>query len=132
MRHIHLIRQVLKKMPKKKQTEVVERLKEVLIDHQKQYDLILELDSMGCKNAVNTLESFQYDIMNYMQFPENHWEKIRTINIMEKTNKELKTRSKMLRAFPNQESILRLVVSILIDIKEDWIIGNKDLIVMEQ
>jgi len=50
----------------------------------------------------------------------------------ERTNKELKTRSKMLRAFPNQESILRLVVSILIDIKEDWIIGNKDLIVMEQ
>lgn len=42
-----------------------------------------------------------------MQFPENHWKKIITTNMMEKTNKELKTRSKMVRAFPNQESILR-------------------------
>ena len=64
MYHLSLIRHIFKKVSKKKQTEVVERLKEVLIDHQKQYDLVLELDSMGCKNAVNTLESFQYDIMN--------------------------------------------------------------------
>jgi transposase-like protein len=112
-------------VPKKKQIEVVERLKEALIDHQKLYDLVLELDSMGCKSAVNKLESFQYDIMNYMQFPENHWKKIRIINMRESTNKELKTRSKMLRAFPNQESILKRTSSILIDIKEDWIIGNK-------
>jgi transposase-like protein len=34
-------------------------------------------------------------------------------------------------AFPNKESVLRLVVSILIDINEDWITGNR-YIVMEQ
>jgi transposase-like protein len=34
-------------------------------------------------------------------------EKIRTTNMMERTNKELKTMSKMGRAFPNQESISR-------------------------
>jgi len=46
-------------------------------------------------------------------------------------NKELKRRSKVVGAFPNQDSVLRLVVSILIDINEDWITGNK-YIVMEQ
>jgi len=34
-------------------------------------------------------------------------------------------------AFPDQQSVLRLAVSILIDINEDWITGNK-YIVIEQ
>ena len=118
-------------MPKKKQTEVAEKIKEALVDRQKLNDLIRELDSMGYKSAADTLESFQYDVMNYMQFPEKHWRKIRTTNMMERTNKELKRRSKVVGAFPNQDSVLRLVVSILIDINEDWITGNK-YIVMEQ
>jgi len=86
---------------------------------------------MRYKGAADTLENFQFDIMNYMQFPESHWKKIRTTNMMERTNKELKRRSKVVGAFPNQESVVRLVVSILIDINEDWITGNK-YIVMEQ
>jgi transposase-like protein len=110
---------------------VAEKIKEALVDRQKLNYLIRELDSLEYKSAADTLESFQYDVMNYMQFPEKHWKKIRTTNMMERTNKELKRRSKVVGAFPNQDSVLRLVVSILIDINEDWITGNK-YIVMEQ
>ena len=109
---------------------MVEKIKEVLVDRQKLNNLSRELDSRGYKSAADTLESFQYDIMNYTQFPEKHWKKIRTTNMMERTNKELKRRSKVVGAFPNQDPVLRLVVSILIDINEDWITGNK-YIVME-
>jgi transposase-like protein len=66
-----------------------------------------------------------------MQFPQSNWKKIRTTNMIERTNKEIKRRSKVVGAFPNKESVLRLVVSILIDINEDWITGNR-YIVMEQ
>ncbi|AKB76557.1 Mobile element protein [Methanosarcina horonobensis HB-1 = JCM 15518] len=102
-----------------------------MVDRQKLKELIRELDKMGYKSAADTLESFQYDVMNYMQFPENHWRRIRTTNIMERTNKEIKRRTKVVGAFPSQESVLRLQVSILIDINEEWITGNKYLI-MEQ
>ena len=131
MCHVHLTRQTLKKIPKKKQIEVAEKIKEALVDRQKLHHLIRELDSMGFKSAADTLKNFQFDIMNHMQFPESNWKKIRTTNMMERTNKELKRRSKVVGAFPNQESVLRLAVSILIDINEDWITGNK-YIVMEQ
>ncbi|AKB78223.1 Mobile element protein [Methanosarcina horonobensis HB-1 = JCM 15518] len=131
MCHVHLIRQALKKVPKKKQKEVADKIKEALVDRQKLQELIRELDKMGYKSAADTLESFQYDVMNYMQFPENHWRRIRTTNIMERTNKEIKRRTKVVGAFPSQESVLRLQVSILIDINEEWITGNKYLI-MEQ
>jgi putative transposase len=128
MCYVHLTRQVLKKVPKKKQKEVAEEIKEAIVDRQKYNDLIMELDRMGYKGAADTLENFQYDIMNYMQFPEKHWKKIRTTNMMERTNKELKRRSRVVGAFPNKESVLRLAVSILIDINEDWITGNRYLV----
>jgi putative transposase len=131
MCHVHLIRQTLKKIPKKKQKEIAEKIKEALLDRNKLNILIRELDSMGFKSAADTLENFQFDIMNYMQFPESHWKKIRTTNMMERTNKELKRRSKVVGAFPSQGSVLRLAVSILIDINEDWITGNK-YIIMEK
>jgi putative transposase len=51
--------------------------------------------------------------------------------MMERTNKEIKRRSKVVGAFPNQESVLRLTVSILIDINEEWITGNRHIL-MEQ
>jgi len=45
---------------------------------------------MGYKSAADTLESFQYDVINYMQFSQKHWRKIRTTNIMERTTGRLK------------------------------------------
>ena len=131
MCQVHLIRQALKKVPKKKQKEMADKIKEALVDRQKYNDLIKELDSMGYKGAADTLERFQFDVMNYMQFPEKHWKKIRTTNMMERTNKEVKRRTRVVGAFPDKQSVLRLAVSILIDMNEDWITGNK-YIVIEQ
>jgi transposase-like protein len=51
--------------------------------------------------------------------------------MMERINKEIKRRSKVVGAFPYRESVLRLAVSILIDINKEWITGNR-YIVMEQ
>jgi len=128
---VHLFRQALKNISKKKQKEVASRIKEALEDPQILHELIRELDEEGYKSVADTLERFQYDVLNYRDFPKNHWRRIRTTNILERINKELKRRSKVVGAFPNQESVLRLAVSILIDINEDWITGNRYL-VMEQ
>jgi transposase-like protein len=65
-----------------------------------------------------------------MQFLKKHWRRIRTSNMVERTNKELKKRSMVVGAFPNQESVL-MAVSILIDINEDWITGNRYLAMEE-
>jgi transposase-like protein len=47
--------------------------------------------------------------------------------MMERLNKELKRRSKVVGAFPNNDSLLRLVVSILININEEWITSRRYL-----
>jgi putative transposase len=46
---------------------------------------------------------------------------------VERVNKELKRRTKVVGAFPNEESLLRLVGSILMEINEEWGIDRKYL-----
>ena len=47
--------------------------------------------------------------------------------MVERTNRELKRRTKVVGVFPNEESLLRLVGSILMDVNEEWVTGRKYL-----
>lgn len=87
----------------------------------------MELESLGFSRAADTVERFQYDVMNYRHFPFEHWKRIRTTNMIERINKELKHRSRSIGAFPNDSSLLRLAGAILIDINEEWITGKRYL-----
>lgn len=53
--------------------------------------------------------------------PSDHRVRLRTTNGLERTNKELKRRTKVVGVFPNKESALRLVTARLIEIHEDWL-----------
>jgi len=46
---------------------------------------------------------------------------------VERVNKELKRRTKVVGAFPNEDSLLRLAGSILMEINEEWVIDRKYL-----
>ena len=47
--------------------------------------------------------------------------------MVERVNTEIKRRTKVVAAFPSRESLLRLIGSILIDMNEDWVTGNRYL-----
>jgi len=127
MCHVHFMRAVLRNVAKKYQKEIAYRLHEALEDHQKMQDLSLELEDRGYSKAVDTIERFKLDLSNYRAFPKEHWKKIRTTNGLERINKELKRRTRVVGAFPNDESFMRLAVSILMDINEEWLTGRKYL-----
>ena len=127
MCQVHLIRAVLKTIPKKHQKEVAEKIKKSMENPAQVTEVIKFLEERRFNKAIETLERFYFDTHNYQAFPKEHWRKIRNTNILERINKELKRRSKVIGAFPNDESLLRLAVSILIDINEEWITGNRYL-----
>lgn len=62
--------------------------------------------------------------LTVMQFPEAHRKKIRTSNIAERVNREIKRRTKLASIFPNVESCLRLVSAVACEIDEEWQTGN--------
>jgi transposase-like protein len=57
--------------------------------------------------------------------------KLRTSNMAERVNQEVKRRTKVARIFPNIESLLRLVSAICMDIDEDWSTQTKRYLTKE-
>jgi len=127
MCHVHFIRAVLRKVPRKYHKEIAEVLKEALTDSGKLLDYATQLDDRGFSRAADTIHRFHRGLMNYRSAPPEFWKKIRTTNLLERVNRELKRRSKKIGAFPSDASLLRLAGSILIDINEEWITGSRYL-----
>lgn len=62
--------------------------------------------------------------LTVFDFPEAHWRRIRTGNMLERVSQEIKRRTRVVRIFPNSSSCLRLVSAILMEISEDWETGR--------
>jgi putative transposase len=58
-------------------------------------------------------------------FPLEHRRSIRTTNSLERINKEIRRRTRVVGVFPNEASCLRLVSALLMEISEDWQIGKR-------
>ena len=53
---------------------------------------------------------------------------LRTSNIIERENREIRRREKVIQIFPNTESIIRLIGAVLQDDHNEWSVGHKSLI----
>lgn len=49
------------------------------------------------------------ETLTYMDFPTEHWNRIRTNNLTERVNREIRRRTRAIGAFPNGNSALMLV-----------------------
>jgi len=127
MCQVHFMRAVLRNIAKKYQKEIADKLKMALEDETKMHELVLDLESRGYNKSADTIERFRFSLGNYRPFPREHWRRIRTTNGLERINKELKRRTRVVGAFPNDESFMRLGVSLLIDINEEWLTTKKYL-----
>lgn len=66
------------------------------------------------------LEANAPESFTVFAFPENHRRRLRTSNIMERTSKEIKRRTRVATLFPNEAALLRLVSAVLMEISEEW------------
>ena len=53
-------------------------------------------------------------------FSSNHWRRIRTSNVLERLNREIKRRTRVVGIFPNVASCERLISALLLEISEEW------------
>ena len=126
----HFSRNVLDKVPKKTQREVKVWLKdhynspnleearirkEALVDYLEKY----------APKAVEILDAGFDDITAVFQLPEVCRRRLRTSNSIERVNQELRRRERVIRIFPNEASIERLLGSLLIEMHENWISGRR-------
>lgn len=57
--------------------------------------------------------------------PLSHRRRLRTTNLVERLNEEIRRRTRVARLFPNEASCLRLVSAVLMEIAEDWQTADK-------
>ena len=66
------------------------------------------------------MDTAKGEVLAFAGFPRSHWQKIWSTNPLERVNKEIKRRSRVVGIFPNSASAIRLVGAILADMHDEW------------
>lgn len=70
--------------------------------------------------AAKALEDAGEDMLAFMHFPSAHWRKIHSTNLVERLNREIKRRTRVVSIFPNDKSLTHLVGGILERVYLNW------------
>ena len=71
------------------------------------------------------MDQAKAEVLAFTGFPKAHWRKIWSTNPLERVNKEIKRRSRVVGIFPNAAAVIRLVGAVLIDTHDEWIAGDR-------
>jgi len=80
---------------------------------------IAELENKAPKVA-RLLEEHGEEILGVYALPEAHRKRMRTTNMLERQNQELKRRTRVVRVFPHEQSCLRLIAALLMETNQEW------------
>ena len=123
--HVHFMRNLMKLIPKKKQSSVMQIVKQALENESLVSKAQDTLVNEGLAQASEMFERWYSSLYNYRAYNESCQKRLRTTNVLERLNLEFKRRTKKPGAFPSEQSLLRLVVTIMMDINEEWTTGRK-------
>lgn len=76
---------------------------------------------------VSWLEENVDEGLTVFDFPRSWWRRIRTINGLERLNREIRRRTRVVGIFPNEGSVLRLISAVLAEVHEEWLTGRQYL-----
>lgn len=125
----HFIRNITDKAPKKYQAGLRAELQEMLncksiAEARMIRDRIIEDYREVTEAAMSCLDDGFESFMTVMLLPVGLRRYYRTSNHIERLNKELKRRSKVIGIFPNEDSVLRLMGSVLIELHDAMLAGR--------
>ena len=75
--------------------------------------------------AVATLERGFDDATAILALPAAYHKRLRTNNGLERLNEEIRRRERVIRIFPNRESVIRLLGALLSELDEQWTTGHR-------
>lgn len=84
------------------------------------YHLACEGIAGFCAKAADLLEEAEADALAYLDFPYAHHRRLRTNNVQERVNRELKRRSRVVQVFPSRRSLIRMLGAVFAEMNEVW------------
>ena len=109
---VHFYRNVLAKVPKSRRPRTAAMLKAIHAmesreaSEAKAIEVAEELDKMKLKEAAKVVRNGYAETLTYTRFPREHWRRIRTNNAIERLNREIRRRTRVVGTFPDGNSAL--------------------------
>ena len=71
------------------------------------------------------MDDTKAEVLAFTSFPRAHWVKVWSTNPLERLNKEVKRRARVVGIFPNEASVIRLAGAVLADTDDEWQAGDR-------
>lgn len=127
---VHFYRNVLVHVPKRSQAEVSEAMKAVFVQRDeksakaKAADVARQFQNRFPK-AMEIFEAGADDVLSYLHYPAPHRTRISSTNPIERLNREIRRRTRVVGIFPHRGACLRLIGMLLVETHEDWLTDDK-------
>lgn len=124
---VHFYRNVFGKVPRQKRVKVAKMLKAIHAQESREAseakaaEVADALEAMKLGAAAKVVREGCRETLAYADFPMQHWTRIRTNNAIERLNREIRRRTRVVGTFPDGKSALMLVTARLKYIVEnEW------------
>ena len=122
---VHFMRNILAHIPHRAKEAFGAKVKQIWLQNSKKeaYKIAQTIiDEYGKKfpEATQVLQNGLEDSLQFYHFPQIDKRRISSTNVLERVNKEIRRRSKVVSVFPSRESYLRLITTYLMEYTEDW------------
>ena len=130
--YVHFLRNALDYLPRKADDDCLQELR-WLYDRrdlsEAQRDLAAWLAKWSTKypKLTNWVEDHIGETLTFYRLPRAHHKHLKSTNMLERLNEEIKRRTRVVRIFPHTESCLRLVRALCVETHEMWLEDNRYL-----
>jgi len=122
---VHLMRNVISHTPAKQKLAMRDGLKEIfdapnLEEARRRFDILAERLEAKASKALECLEKSLEDALVVMTLPKKYRKRLKSTNMQERLNREVRRRERVIQIFPNEASAHRMIGALLAEIHEEW------------
>ena len=122
---VHFVRNILNHTAAREQAAVLAQVKTIteaptLMAAQKALGEAVETLGRRSPRVAALLDQHGEEILAAYQLPEAHRKRMRSTNMLERVNQEIKRRTRVIRIFPNAQACVRLVSTLMMELNQDW------------